>query len=164
MHSGLGTPSYDIQREFLWKPLPDVGWMEREREVQLQQLDLTLKQPRPTMHCSVCWYPTAGQPSLSLMSTHTQKHTCRHPSGKDVYSRLPWQRRLLPPPALLFVLSDGFNRDVQHSHSRIINWCKCAKTLFIFQSRNLFNNVFYVTVRVHWDTQQPGSFKDPDWL
>lgn len=56
------------------EPLPDVGWMEREREgeVQLQQLDLTLKQPRPTMHCSACWYPMAGHPSVwwTLTKTH----------------------------------------------------------------------------------------------
>lgn len=43
----LGSPSYDVHREFLWKALPDVSRMERETgPVQLQQLDFTLEQSR----------------------------------------------------------------------------------------------------------------------
>lgn len=70
------------------------GRREREREIGAAAAAGFDIKAAATHDALLCMLVSYGRTSLSLRA-HTQKHTCRHPSGKDVYSRLPWQ-----PPAL----------------------------------------------------------------
>lgn len=74
----LGSPSYDVHREFLWKALPDASRMERERgPVQLQQLDSTLEQLRCPAPDRMCTPGFHGSTVLFLVSSRSAVRSVR---------------------------------------------------------------------------------------
>lgn len=95
-HWELGSPSYDVHREFLWKALPDVSRMERERGlVQLQQLDFTLEQLRcpapdrmctPGCHGSIVFLPvSSGSTVRSVRGSKSEMDSAEMFRNDNIY-------------------------------------------------------------------------------